>query len=200
MTDHYASNPEDRQYQPTTPAARPVRAVRVHIDPAAMPNYHQGGDMYFEWPNNLDDLVRFIQGNQGPLFAEDAALFVSGDRYVIRRDVPEVWRRVRASWEDGPNVLVALSAEMIQTIIVGLEDSADRMEAQQSITHDYTDDEILSASRRRQDVLHAIGRELGTTRLRSRLNLSANLERIRTKHERSGGPDEQELADMGRSS
>jgi 7-cyano-7-deazaguanine synthase len=35
---------------------------------------------------------------------------------------------------------------------------------------------------------------------RADTNMAANLERIRAKHERSGGPDEQELADIGRSS
>jgi hypothetical protein len=133
--------------------------LRVNIDPSAMPNYR--GSAHLEWPisdNDIDDLVRFIYGNQGNLFVEDAALFAGEGRYVIRR--PDAWQRIRASWEpvEGEVLSVNLTESEIDTIVAGLNAAAERMVEQQEATHDYSDDDFRKADVARGRVLRALKR------------------------------------------
>lgn len=134
-------------------------SIHVDIDPEAMPNYGVG-PIHINWPSSEDDidqLVRFIYGNQGNLFVEDAVLFQWGNTYRISRGEP--WERIRGSWETEPErIMACLTSNDIDAIVEALEDHADRMTEQQHATADYTPDDLRTARIRRESVLRALGR------------------------------------------
>lgn len=134
---------------------------RVRIEPQAMPN--MGGSQwqqYLLWPGDLDDLVRFIYANQGPLFAEDAVLFDYNGELILKRD-PGL--RIRASWEielpDPPSErshAVILNDEQIAALDTMIEDDAERMYAQQRATNDYTINDLRRAMNLRDSIRTAL--------------------------------------------
>lgn len=162
-------------YPDTMRDRMPADAGRsIYIDRQAMPNYtNWSHELLLLWQGSDDDLVRFVYGNQGPLFAEDAVVFKTwtperGDHLYIRRDVGD---RIRGSWEasktttttpihqTAPTVTTTsyqLTDEDVATIETALEDMAERMAEQQRATSDYTPNELRDAQRRRNLVRFAL--------------------------------------------
>lgn len=78
--------------------------ITVEIMPSAgiVPPY-QHSSIIMEWYMSLDDLIRFIYGNQGGLFSEAAQLFkgwTEGQFLIAAEGTRSQRLRIRGSWEE----------------------------------------------------------------------------------------------------
>jgi hypothetical protein len=78
--------------------------ITVEIMPSAgiVPAYQRSSTM-MEWFMSIDDLIRFVYGNQGRLFAEAAQLFKGwreGEFLIAAEGTRSQRLRILGSWED----------------------------------------------------------------------------------------------------